>query len=55
MSTKLHVATWKRIIGALIPSTTIESQSTSYDDMMNYIYEKDNYFRVSDDIIFHWY
>lgn len=50
MSTKLHVATWKRIIEAMVPNTTVESQGSSYDELMNSIYNKDQYFRVNNNI-----
>lgn len=46
MSTKLHIATWKIIIESLIPTTTITTQYPRYDELMNDIYEKSNYFRV---------
>lgn len=46
MSTKLHTATWKKIIESLIPTTTVAIQYPSYDELMNNIYEKSNYFRV---------
>jgi len=46
MSTKLHTATWKKIIESLIPTTTVAIQYPSYDELMNDIYEKSNYFRV---------
>jgi len=46
MSTKLHTATWKKIIESLIPTTTVTIQYSSYDELMNNIYEKSNYFRV---------
>ncbi|XP_025410733.1 uncharacterized protein LOC112683795 isoform X2 [Sipha flava] len=45
MPTKLHVATWKRIIEAMVPNTTIESEGSSYDELMNYIFNKDQYFQ----------
>jgi len=46
MTTKLHTATWKKIIESLIPTTTVATQYPSYDELMNNIYEKSNYFRV---------
>lgn len=46
MSTKVHTATWKKIIKSLIPTTTIAIQYPSYDELMNDFYEKSNYFRV---------
>jgi len=46
MSTKVHTATWKKIIESLIPTTTLSIQYPSYDELMNDIYEKSNYFRV---------
>lgn len=46
MSTKLHIATWKIIIESLIPTTTITNQYPRYEELMNTIYEKSNYFRV---------
>jgi hypothetical protein len=55
MPTKLHVATWKRIIEAMVPNTTIESEGSSYDELMNNIFNKDQYFQVNNDIIFKIY
>lgn len=46
MSIKLHMVTWKRIIEALIPTTTITPQWNSYDDLVNNLLSKTNYFRV---------
>ncbi|KAF0773879.1 Uncharacterized protein FWK35_00008152 [Aphis craccivora] len=48
MSTKLHIATWKIIIESLIPTTTITTQYPRYDELMNDIYEKSNYFRSAE-------
>lgn len=46
MTTKLHTATWKKIIESLIPITSVATQYPSYDELMNEIFEKSNYFRV---------
>jgi len=46
MSTKLHIATWKKIIESLIPTTTITTEYPKYEELMNNIYEKSKYFRV---------
>jgi len=46
MSTKLHTATWKKIIESLIPTTTVTTQYPSYDELMNDIYVKSYHFRV---------
>ncbi|XP_001946929.2 uncharacterized protein LOC100162461 [Acyrthosiphon pisum] len=46
MSIKLHTATWKKIIESLIPTTTVAIPS--YDELMNDIYEKSNYFRSAE-------
>jgi len=51
MSIKLHITTWKKLIEALIPTTTISPQWPSYDDFITNIYEKSNYFRVRKKII----
>ncbi|XP_026806117.1 uncharacterized protein LOC113549143 [Rhopalosiphum maidis] len=48
MSTKLHIATWKIIIESLIPTTTITNQYPRYEELMNTIYEKSNYFRTAE-------
>ncbi|KAE9540992.1 hypothetical protein AGLY_004237 [Aphis glycines] len=48
MSTKLHIATWKIIIESLIPTTTVTTQYPRYDELMNDIYEKSNYFRSAE-------
>ncbi|CAH1725182.1 uncharacterized protein LOC114130942 isoform X2 [Aphis gossypii] len=48
MSTKLHIATWKIIIESLIPTTTATTQYPRYDELMNDIYEKSNYFRSAE-------
>jgi len=45
MSTKLHINTWKKILEALIPTTTISTQWPSYDEFIVNIYEKSNYFQ----------
>ncbi|KAL5235997.1 hypothetical protein ACI65C_003407 [Semiaphis heraclei] len=45
MTTKLHTATWKKIIESLIPITSVATQYPSYDELMNEIFEKSNYFR----------
>lgn len=46
MSTKLHLATWKRILNALIPTQTISCQLPSYDELMNNVFMKNEFFRV---------
>lgn len=48
MSTKLHKATWKKIIESLIPTTTVTTQYPCYEELMNEIYEKSNYFRCAE-------
>ncbi|KAL4089926.1 hypothetical protein QTP88_024859 [Uroleucon formosanum] len=48
MSTKVHTATWKKMIESLIPTTTVAIQYPSYDELMNNIYEKSNYFRSAE-------
>lgn len=50
MPTNLHMATWKRIIDALIPTTTITPQLSSYDEQVNCILSKTTYFRVRNNI-----
>lgn len=46
MPTNLHMVTWKRIIDALIPTTTITSQWNSYDEQVNHTLSKTSYFSV---------
>lgn len=46
MSTKLHTATWKLLIESLIPTTTINTPSLDYEQLMDDIFEKSHYLRV---------
>jgi len=47
MSTKLHIDTWTKIIEVLIPTETITAQCSSYNELINNIHEKNNYFQVN--------
>lgn len=47
MSTNLQIATWKKIIEALVPETMITTQQNiDYENMLNTIFEKYKFLQV---------